>query len=178
MYITIITYDYQTLCPIYRNMSPSQKESRKKVENGPRWEKHDLVSCKYDCGRDGGEINSSKQRNPSNTIELENISNNQIELIPLTYPLNHLNKSEILTEPTKEYQDNFQGTIKERKQSRLRLSFSKTKTSLGQDLINEKDEVKLDEETKQVYQRISIILCAYFRVVITINRFFFPVIYR
>ena len=77
----------------------------------------------------------------------------EIELLPLNSNLKNLDTPDILLDPNKIEQDNIEDTYRERKLSRLRKSFSK-KISMP-NLIKEKDDVKLDEETKQVRKTIS-----------------------
>ena len=77
----------------------------------------------------------------------------EIELLPLNSNLKNLDTPDILLDPNKIEPDTIEDTYRERKLSRLRKSFSK-KISMP-NIIKEKDDVKLDEETKQVRITIS-----------------------
>ena len=77
----------------------------------------------------------------------------EIELLPLNSNLKNLDTPDILLDPNRIDQDNIEDAYRERKLSRLRKSFCK-KISMPS-LIKEKDDVKLDEETKQVRKTIS-----------------------
>ena len=90
----------------------------------------------------------------TNDKNLENGDANacEIELLPLNSNPKNLDTPDILLDPNRIDQDNIEDAYRERKLSRLRKSFCK-KISMPS-LIKEKDDVKLDEETKQVRKTI------------------------
>ena len=91
----------------------------------------------------------------TNNKHLENGDTNacEIELLPLNSSIKNLDTPDILLDPNRIEQDNNEDAFRERKLSRLKKSFSK-KISMP-NLIKEKDDVKLDEETKQVSKNIT-----------------------
>ena len=87
----------------------------------------------------------------SNAIEFADTSNNEIELMPLNSPSNSLDRPDILINPSRIEENNFDTKSKKRKTTPvITLNLSKKKSIDGRGASDEKDEVKLDEETKQV----------------------------
>ena len=122
-------------------MSPSPQKTNV-VRNGQR---------ERNASSDGLEIKSS------NTIEFEDISNNEIELMPLNSPAKSSDRPDSRIIPSRFDESKLDTKSKKRKTTPvITLKLSKKKNIDGRDTSDEKEEVKLDEETKQVRKHIDL----------------------
>ena len=79
--------------------------------------------------------------------QMDEVSANDLELVPLNSPTSLSTTPDILIDPTKIEEKNLNGNTKKRSvRTRLAMTLSKKKSEEG----DEKNNVKLDDETKQV----------------------------